>query len=120
MTIRQHYHQLFKRVTWVVVAVAMVLGAVITWGYPNLTRAQNRLAYAVVAVVMGGLLVLVFKRRFLCPRCGADLSKLYSEELSRKSFVLRFIIHDRRQFWDDWNACPKCGVSFDDEWGPIS
>jgi ribosomal protein S27AE len=120
MTIREHYQRLFKRVKNVTVGVVVVLALAVLWFSPHLTGAQNARAAFLVGITIAGALLLALRGRFMCPRCGADLSKLRGQEARRTHLGARLFGSDRRQFWDEWDACPKCGVSFDEEWGPIS
>ena len=112
MTIREHFRDMYKRVSRWTTAVAFIAAAVM-WMYPQLNGFVIGL---VIAVPLIGVL-FAFRGRFRCPRCGAELSKLRRQEIRQRGFIEATL--DRRLFWDAWNACPKCGVSFDEDYGPI-
>jgi hypothetical protein len=114
MTIREHFKRVFDRIKYGCVALAIVLVALTEWRYPHLTRLQNAGIGLLLGVPISAILVLVLRGRFLCPRCGTDLGKLRNREVRKKRRVRGRFSADRRLLWDVWNACPHCGVSFDE------
>jgi uncharacterized protein with PIN domain len=46
---------------------------------------------------------------FRCPRCGTSYQKMRKEQAAQLG-------SDRRMYWDLWNACPNCQLSFDAPW----
>ena len=107
LTIREHFKRtnaLFVRIT-LPIAVAWV--AAITLFGTGLTKALQQ-----ASSVGGGLVVfliafLFIRNRLRCPRCGSDFRKERFAKLGRWSF-------DSRGSADLWDACPHCGVSFDE------
>jgi ribosomal protein S27AE len=74
---------------------------------PNLTSAKrNGLAIvgSLVMFVAGWLLV---RNHLRCPRCGTDFKKERFVKLGRWSM-------DTRGVTELWDACPRCGVSFNE------
>ena len=118
MTIREHFQGVFNRIKNVTVVVAIVFACFLTWCSPKLTKPQYFAICFLFGIAIGCVLLLVMRRRFLCPRCSADLRKLRSQETRQAGLRGRF--GDRQLLWVAWNACPKCGVSFDDEYGLIA
>ena len=116
MTIREHFQGIFDRIGYIMLGVVIATVAVWTWGYPNFARGKEVAVSLLGGIALAGVSMLVFRRRFLYPRCGVDLAKLRSQELRQVPLLQRLAKIDGRQFWDRWNACPKCGVSFDAEW----
>lgn len=106
MTIRENFQRFMTRVSYVVVAGAVVIVVLIDLLYPDLTRLQSAAIAFFVGIGIALMLMVFFRGRFKCPRCNADLRKLRREQLGRWNT-------DRRMYWDLWEACPKCGVSFD-------
>lgn len=116
MTIREHFQRVFKRIKNGAVAVTVVLCVAVTVLFPQRTRLQVVGTTVLLGVVIVGALCRVVRRRYLCPRCGANLARLRTLELRRMPFAQR--MRTNRQFWQEWNACPHCGVGFEEEWGP--
>jgi hypothetical protein len=97
-------HALFQRIM-LLIGVAWCVG--ITLLAPNLTAAQRN-GFAIV----GGLVLafvgwLLVRNRLLCPRCGTDFKKDRIAKLGRWSL-------DTRGTTELWDACPHCGVSFNE------
>jgi hypothetical protein len=67
------------------------------------------------ALAIGGGLVLsipgwmFIRNQLRCPRCGTDFKRERFAKLGRWSF-------DTRGAAELWDACPHCGVSFNDPW----
>lgn len=107
VTIREHFHRFLNRVSYVVVASVVLLFALIDLQYPHLTNLQNAAIALCSGILIGCLLCVFFRGRFKCPRCSADFRKLRRAQLGRFST-------DRRTYWELWDACPNCRVSFDE------
>lgn len=120
MTIREHFERDFKRIKNVTVGVTIALCVAMTVFFPQLNRLQTVAAVLLIAAAVSGGLMLVTRRRYLCPRCGADLGRLQGEQWRGVPFTQRLTKMDRRMFWQVWDACPKCAVSFGEDYGPIS
>jgi hypothetical protein len=97
-------HALFQRIM-LLVGVSWCVG--VTFLGPNLT-VSKRNGFAIVGglvlVLVGWLLV---RNRLRCPRCGTDFKKDRIAKLGRWSL-------DARGTTELWDACPHCGVSFDE------
>lgn len=106
MTIREHFQRFHKRLTYITVSAVVLAVVLIELRYPHLTRLQNLMVALILGVVTSIVLLLGLKGRFRCPRCGADFQKLRRAQQSRLSL-------DARMYWDVWDACPNCAVSFD-------
>ena len=114
MSIREYFQRADRRLKYVTLVFELVLVAFLA----AITRGW--LVIILIGIAVAGALSLALRSSYLCPRCGVKLANLRSQELKGRPGK-----HPR--FWDDWNACPKCGVSFDEElphryseWGPIS
>jgi len=95
---------LFQR-TVMLVAVAWCVG--VTLLAPNLPAAKRN-GFAII----GGMVLflagwLLVRSRLRCPRCGTDFKKERIAKLGRWSM-------DTRQSTELWDACPHCGVSFNE------
>jgi ribosomal protein S27AE len=66
---------------------------------------QAQLLGAGVALYL--IAVMIVKRRLRCPRCGTDFRQERAAELGPLSM-------DPRSPGELWDACPHCGVSFND------
>jgi hypothetical protein len=117
VTIREHFRRRFNRIKYGFTVVAIVLAGVLVWRYPHQTPEQ----YLTYGVVLGIPLALVLRwllrGRFLCPRCGTDLQKLRVEQrrqARRERGQLGYFNVDAQPFYETWDACPRCGCSFDD------
>jgi predicted RNA-binding Zn-ribbon protein involved in translation (DUF1610 family) len=117
MTIREHFVRVRNRILWAAVCVMVALLGLIWWLSEKLTKLKAEIAFVVIVIILTGVLKRLFWGRFICPQCGTDLGKLFREEREREGVSAR---DDRREIWERWNACPKCGVSFDEDWGPIA
>lgn len=106
MTIREHFQRLYKRVTYITVIAVVLVALLVGLRYPHLTRLQNLMVGLIMGIPVSIVLLLVFKGRFKCPRCGADFQKLRRAQrgLSKTG---------ARMYWELWDACPNCGVNFD-------
>lgn len=106
MTIREHFQRFHKRVTYFAVIAVVLMTVSIDLLYPDLTRRQHLLVGLGMAVPVFLALLLIFKGRFKCPRCGVDFNKLRRAQMGR-------FTADTRMYWEVWEACPNCAVSFD-------
>lgn len=107
MTIREYFQRFHKRVTYGTVIAVVLMFALVSLRYPHLTRLQNTMLGLLAAIPISIGLLLLFRWRFKCPRCGARFGNLRRAQLGR--------FHtDRRMYWELWSACPSCGVSFDE------
>jgi hypothetical protein len=115
MTIREHFRRLNHRGRYVTVGAVILLALVLLCIFPLATRSTDLKS----TFLLGGAALLclqyLFERKYVshCPRCSADLQKLYKKERP-------FIDFDPKPFWERWDKCPQCGVRFDAEYGPIS
>jgi ribosomal protein S27AE len=94
-------------VSYIVVASVVLAFALIELLYPGLTKLQSAAISFFSGILLGLLLTVFFRGRFKCPRCSADFRKLRLAQFGRFST-------DRRIYWELWDACPNCGVSFDE------
>lgn len=106
MTIREHFQRFYKRVTYITVIAVVLAVVLIDLRYPHLTGLQNLMVCSILGILLCVVLLLVFKKRFKCPRCGADFQKLRRAQRGRSAM-------DARMYWELWDACPNCGVNFD-------
>jgi hypothetical protein len=117
MTIREHFRKRFTRMkNWFVVGAAIVGVVFSVWRYPQHAH-QSPLqfgVYAVLGMLLGLVWVWLLRGRFLCPGCGTDLQKRNAERFRQERRERGWLNADRRLFWEAWDACPRCGRSFDD------
>lgn len=109
MTIREQYESVLKQTTYGVIAVGSVVFIAFIWRYPHAPRRQSGLLGLLLGVVLAPVLVMLGRVLYRCPRCHADFQKLRVEQLGRWH-------PDRRMYWQLWDACPQCHVSFDEPW----
>lgn len=110
MTIREHYIRVYRRITYSTIAATMVFIVFFNSRYPHLNFVQEIEFGFILALPLSAVLLLLFRGRFICPRCHTDLAK-WSRKSRRKWFVW-----DSRMFYDRWEACPNCGVGFNEPW----
>jgi hypothetical protein len=107
LTIREHFKRTNALFIRIIVPTAGAWAVAITLFGAGLTRAHRQ------AVSIGGGVVVVLiawlfiRDRLRCPRCGSDFRKARFAKLGRWSF-------DSRDSADLWDACPHCGVGFDE------
>jgi ribosomal protein S27AE len=107
LTIRDHLKR--TNAVFVRIMVPLLCGwiVVVTLFLTDIPKPQRQ------AWAIGGGVVLAFigsmfiRARLRCPRCGSDFRKERITQLGRWSF-------DTRTTTDLWDACPRCGVSFDE------
>jgi len=118
MTIREHFQRRFNLIKYGYVVVGIVLGVFATWRYPHAPRLQMAI-YSLLAGILSGIPLIWLLRRFVCPRCGTDLMKLNGEQFRqevRERGWRAWLDIDTRPLWEARDACPHCGVSFDDSY----
>lgn len=113
LTIREHLRRTnaYSQRIIVPVVAAWIAGVVFYKG--GLTKLQEQALSIGGAVVAVLVFYWIVRRRLCCPRCGSDFSKERIAKVGRWSF-------DATRPEDLWDACPRCGVSFDAPYGPIS
>ena len=97
-------HAFFQRIM-LIVLVAWCVG--VTLLVPNLAAAKRNgiaIGGGLMLFLVGWLLVCNW---LLCPRCGTDFKKDRIAKLGRWSL-------DTRGTTELWDACPHCGVSFNE------
>jgi uncharacterized C2H2 Zn-finger protein len=102
----QRRRKLFHRIA-VPIAVALICAWVFT--HPHRPRSQALLENLAFGVVFAIVLIPIANRLFSCPRCGTSFRRYRIEKLGRFSL-------DMRSAEDLWDACPQCGLSFDQQW----
>jgi ribosomal protein S27AE len=107
LTIREH----FKRTTALFVRIMVPIVAAWVTAF-SLFETDMTKAHKQALSIGGGVAVLLIaslfiRNRLRCPRCGSDFRKARIAKLGRWSF-------DSRGSAELWDACPHCGVSFDD------
>jgi len=109
MTIREalkHRRKVFQRVF---VTTAMVLLGAWVLTHPRETNGQFLIRSLPVVVVVIIALTPITNRLFSCPRCGSNFRKYRIQKLGRFSL-------DTTGAEDLWDACPQCGVSFEERY----
>jgi hypothetical protein len=119
MTIREHYGRLMRRITLGIGVSVMSIAGILMWRFPALRSIFGGLvASAIVAIPA----IYIVKTRFLCPRCGANMNNVQREQTrteGRQQGSTEWV-DPGLMFWQRWNACPQCGVGFDEPYKPIS
>jgi hypothetical protein len=106
-TVGQHFQRMTaisSRIT-VPIFIGWIFGAL------NLPMPLTELQRYAVAFGGGWVIMFIGTRayRSKCPRCHTDLWKERAAKLGRWSF-------DKRGVEELWNACPHCGMRFDERW----
>lgn len=109
-TIRRHFQRRQRAIPWVLAAVGLTSVAALECYRPEVIHRQAFLVGVMLCVGISPFLIIYMRKTYRCPRCGASFFGMH-----RMEKVGRFNV-DMRQFWERWDACPKCGVSFDDPW----
>jgi hypothetical protein len=111
LTIRDH----FKRTRGLLIRVGVPLAIAWIVGvdlYPSTLTKNEREGWAMgggAALIIAA--VFLIKERFKCPRCRTNFKHERWAQLGRWST-------DMRNPEDMWDACPSCGVSFNDPYSP--
>jgi hypothetical protein len=109
LTIRQHLKRTNAYFQRIMVPVTAAWVAVVTLFVTDISKIEQQ------TLAVGGCLTLFLiawlfvRNKLRCPRCGSDFRKERIAKLGRFSF-------DTRAAADLWDACPHCGVSFNDLW----
>lgn len=106
-TIREHFQRVAKLVRWAWRAGGAILGILVLWCYPDLTRIHRDLVVFVLLILTFMVFALIPGRAFRCPRCGTDLKRLQARQVGQTR-------RDTPAFWEQWDACPNCRLSFDE------
>lgn len=96
----------FQRVMLVVLVAWCVA---VTLLVPKLTATQRNGAAIVGSLVLSFVGSLFVRNRLRCPRCGTNFKKERIAKLGRWSM-------DFRGSTELWEACPHCGVSFNESY----
>jgi hypothetical protein len=107
LTIREHFKRtnaLFVRIMVPIVGAWVVA---ITFFGTGITKAHQQALSIGGGVVVALIASLFIRNRLRCPRCGSDFRKARFAKLGRWSL-------DSRGSADLWDACPHCGVGFDE------
>lgn len=110
MTIREHYELVVKYTKYGAIAAVGAVLIAFMWRYPNAPRWQGPVLGLAIGAVLGPAIIILGRVLYRCPRCHADFQKLRVKEFGRG-------YRDKRMYWQLWDACPQCHVSFDDPWG---
>jgi hypothetical protein len=106
-TIREHIKRANAYFVRIMVPIVTVWGAaLVLFGAGTMQRQALAIGGGVAVMLIG---VLLFRNQLRCPRCGTDLRKERIAKLGRRS-------RDTRATADLWDACPRCGVSFNEAW----
>lgn len=110
VTIGEHFQRTRAYFTRTIVPVlaAWIAGSTLLFG-EGLSKMQQH-----VLAIGGGLVLFLIGlpfliRRLRCPRCGTNFRKERFAKLGRWSM-------DSRGVTELWDACPHCGISFNDPW----
>ena len=106
-TTREHFQRVSKLVRRAWMAGGSILGVFVAWRYPDLTRIQRDVVVSVLLILIFMAFALIPGRVFKCPRCGTDLKRLQAKQVGETR-------RDTPKFWEAWDACPNCRVSFDE------
>jgi uncharacterized C2H2 Zn-finger protein len=109
VTIAEHFKRTRTLSVRIIVPI-VALWVVLTDSYPLQLPKGERNALAIGGGAVLGVVGSVFMvRRLRCPRCGTNFKQDRLAKLGRWSF-------DTRGTEEIWDACPHCGVSFDEPW----
>jgi len=108
VTIREHFELVYRRTKYTVLAVAAV-PIVTAVMYLHVATVPLLAVVVITGLGIGFALRLITGWLFRCPRCCTDFEEERIKLLGRGS-------RDRRMYWVLWDACPRCGISFNDPW----
>jgi len=107
MTIREYYQRVQTWTKYALAGAIMTVTFYIVFRYPKLPM----WAYWVVgrgeAAVAMAILLVFMRRTYRGPSCEVNVMQLRVQKLGRRT-------GDRRMFWQFWDACPNCELSFDE------
>lgn len=107
LTIRDHLKRSTALYVRIMVPLLTAWVVVMTFFFTDIPKPQQE-AWTIGGAMALSLIGSLFLRsRLRCPRCGTDFHKERIARLGRWSF-------DTRTTTDLWDACPRCGVSFDE------
>ena len=113
MTIREHYQRVFDRIKYGSIAAAIAVVLAFQWKYPHLPKPQWLAFALMMGLVFSLLLATLSHIVYRCPRCHADFRTLRIQQMGRWN-------RDQRFYWQLWDACPRCQLSFDAPWDGAS
>jgi hypothetical protein len=110
MTIREYYELSWKRTTYGIFATVIAVEIAYCWCHPDMQK-QHAVLLAWVLGGVGAVAHPILFHCFIyrCPRCHADFMKPKSKWMEPSN-------RDKRFYWQIWDACPHCHVSFDEPW----
>jgi hypothetical protein len=111
MTIREHFELLNKRMKYGGVAIALAIAIPVTFCFPPVTRGQSALLGLALGVPFVAVIYIVGHRIYRCPRCHRSLRRTRTELEARGPAK-------GGSYWQLWNDCPHCHVSFDEPYRP--
>ncbi|HTC53272.1 MAG TPA: hypothetical protein VK700_15150 [Steroidobacteraceae bacterium] len=109
MTIRDHFKRTQMWCTYGLAAILIGTALGIRFLHPKLPRPDILMVGLGLAAVAIVAVYFVTRRIYRCPRCGVGLNQLRAQTIGGQN-------KDRRMFWEIWNACPNCQLSFDAPW----
>lgn len=109
MTIREHFQRIQKtfKIALIVVAFAVLIPTFFLW--PKAPAMYYMVGGLVFATVSMAVMVPIMSRIYRCPRCDSSYRKMRIDQRGRFN-------SDSRLYWDLWEACPHCGLSFNEQW----
>jgi hypothetical protein len=114
MTTGEHFQTVLNRVKYGAVTIGFAEVVWLIWRYPHPTTLQIAEFGLLGAIPLIVIIWALTYRRFLCPRCGADLGALNREQIRATRRELGWGKSDMRLAWERWDACPRCSSRFDD------
>ena len=112
-TIRDHFTRVRWRIAYANVSGLIVALGIALYAFARFRNSVGRLGFAgfltagtLLTAGMLALLPRLLRGRLLCPRCGADIFRLFQESSIDRAHMP----------WDVWAACPKCQKSFADSY----
>jgi hypothetical protein len=109
VTIGEHLKRTSAYFQRIMAPLCAAWGAGVVLFVTGMSRIQQQalaIGGGVALFLIGSLFV---RNQLRCPRCGTDFRKERIAKLGRWS-------GDNRGTSELWDACPRCGVSFNDPW----